>query len=62
MKRSIITMFKCAVCGKITAGRMPKNHSRHQGDTSGRFPRRHKGKDGKPCAGNIEEAEWVTIP
>jgi hypothetical protein len=48
--------FKCSVCGKLTAGRLPSG-----GDGSFYFPRRHKGSDGRPCPGNIEEAEWVTV-
>jgi hypothetical protein len=54
------TRFKCVVCGKLTAGRMPRE-GRLVGDTSARFPRRHKGPDGKPCPGNIEDAEWVDV-
>ena len=52
------TRFKCVVCGKLTAGRKPKA-SWEPGDTTARFPRRHD-VDGKPCSGNIEEAEWVS--
>lgn len=51
------TVFKCAVCGKETAGRMP-NDKGFQGDTSFRFPRRHK-VNGKNCEGNIQEAIWI---
>lgn len=53
--------FRCVVCGKETAGRLPRNPDRRHeiGDGTARFPRRHKGKDGKPCPGNILEAEWV---
>lgn len=53
------TRFRCVVCGKLTAGRMPRIHSRHRGDTTGRFPRRHNAENGKPCAGNVREAEWI---
>lgn len=51
--------FRCIVCGKLTAGRVPRT-AWQKGDGSARFPRRHKirGTD-KPCPGNIEEAEWV---
>ena len=56
------TKFRCIVCGKVTMGRMPRVHSNYQGDASARFPRRHKGEDGKPCSGNILEAEWVDVP
>ncbi len=56
------TRFRCMVCGKLTAGRLPRgDYHEGVGDTSFRWPRRHKGKDGKPCAGNIIEAEWVDI-
>ena len=47
------TKFQCAVCGKISAGRIPKD-----GDLSGRYPRRHY-VNGIPCKGNIELAFWV---
>jgi hypothetical protein len=51
------TVFRCPCCGKETAGRLPK-----RGDRTFRYPRRHKGPDGKPCPGNIEEAKWINIP
>lgn len=54
------TLFKCAVCGKLTAGRISRE-GRLSGDGSHRFPRRHK-VNGKDCLGNLEEAEWVDIP
>ena len=54
------TMFKCVVCGKITAGRIGRE-GRLSGDMSERCPRRHN-VDGKDCAGNILEAEWVDVP
>jgi len=59
----MITRYKCVVCGKVTAGRLPQNPSRHReaGDGTLMYPRRHKGKDGKPCPGNIEHAEWVEV-
>lgn len=50
--------FRCVVCGKLTAGRLPRT-GRHTGDGTYHYPRRHKGKDGKPCPGNIKEAEWI---
>lgn len=58
-----VTRFKCPVCGKITAGRLPVNQSRHRerGDGTFYFPRRHNGPDGEPCPGNIEEAIWVDL-
>lgn len=48
------TRFECVVCGKLTAGCIPA-----RGDGTFRYPRRHNGKDGKPCPGNGREAEWV---
>jgi hypothetical protein len=59
MTSKLETRFKCAVCGKITAGRIGRD-GRHVGDGSGRYPRRHN-VDGKPCLGNIQEAEWVDV-
>lgn len=53
------TRFKCSACGKLTAGRLPRA-GRHHGDGTYWFPRRHK-RDGKPCPGNIMEAEVVTV-
>jgi hypothetical protein len=55
-----VTKFQCAVCGKMTTGRVPgRGRGGYRGDLTFRFPRRHNGLDGKPCAGNIEEAIWV---
>jgi len=56
---AVRTKFKCVVCGKITAGRMPVENKVH-GDGSFRFPRRHY-VDGKLCDGVFEEAEWVDV-
>ena len=53
------TRFKCIICGKVTTGRMPRENGRRHGDGSERFPRRHNGTDGKPCPGNVLEAEWI---
>ena len=53
-----VARFKCVECGKLSTGRLPRD-GRHVGDGTVRYPRRHKGPDGKPCPGNIEEAEWV---
>ena len=50
------TKFQCVVCLKLTSGRMSKD-----GDSTGRFPRRHNDADGKPCPGNIEEAKWIDL-
>ena len=48
----------CVVCGKVTkGGRLPRE-GRHTGDGSERFPRRHKGADGRACPGNIEFGIW----
>jgi len=51
--------FKCAHCGKLTAGGRLPRVGREKGDGTFRFPRRHNGTDGQPCDGNIMEAEWV---
>lgn len=50
------TRFRCSVCGKLTAGRMPK-----KGDTSARFPRRHYEQNGRLCPGVFRDAEWVDV-
>lgn len=51
--------YVCSICGKITAGRIPRR-GREVGDLTVMFPRRHK-VDGKPCRGNIEEAIVLEI-
>lgn len=51
--------FRCVVCGKLTAGRLGRVYG-EIGDGTHRFPRRHK-RDGKPCPGNILEADWVEV-
>lgn len=53
------TYFKCVVCGKLTAGRVPRD-GWIRGDRSERFPRRHN-VDGEPCPGNIEFTEWISV-
>ncbi len=58
---AVVTRFKCVVCGKLTAGRIPGYGGRCMGDTSFRYPRRHKGPDGKMCPGVRREAEWVDV-
>lgn len=55
-----ITRFKCVVCGRLTAGRLPRGGRHRPGDTSAYYPRRHK-HHGKPCAGNILQARWVDV-
>lgn len=52
-----MTRFKCAVCGKVTTGRLPGGR-RGAADGTARFPRRHM-TDGAPCAGNTIEAVWI---
>lgn len=52
--------YRCVICGKVSAGRLPRQTGRNTGDTSFYYPRRHK-VNGKPCAGNIREAEVVAI-
>lgn len=53
------TRFVCVVCGKDTAGRMPREGGAG-GDTSERRPRYHKLADGRVCDGNYYLAEWVS--
>ena len=55
------TVFVCASCGKETAGRLPRANGRTLGDGTVRYPRRHKGPDGRPCPGNILEAAWRDV-
>lgn len=54
MKSKSKPIVKCSVCGKQTAGRVPKG-----GDGTFMLPRRHK-LYGRDCPGNIEEAEWIS--
>lgn len=55
-----MTKYKCVVCGKITAGRIPVSLTNHRekGDLTFRYPRRHKVKN-ELCSGSLQEAEWV---
>lgn len=57
-----VTRFKCTVCGKLTAGKMP-NPGAGWGpaDTSARFPRKHRDKKGKVCKGVYRFAEWIDV-
>lgn len=55
-----ITRFKCVVCGKLTAGRVPREAGA-DGDLSARFPRRHNRPGGDVCPGVYELAEWVDV-
>lgn len=52
-----VTRFQCAVCGKITGGRLPRH-----GDGTFYFPRHHASLHGDPCPGIFEGAEWVQVP
>lgn len=56
-----MTRYKCIVCGKLTAGRIPVSLTNHRekGDLTFIYPRRHKGKDNELCPGSLQEAEWV---
>lgn len=52
-------IIQCRACGKETAnGRLPRE-GRHTGDGSERFPRRHKGADGRVCPGVFEFGVWI---
>lgn len=53
--------FVCRVCGKRTAGRLPRASRHEPGDGSFWYPRRHK-VDGRPCMGSTEEAVIITEP
>lgn len=55
MSKTSRTRFVCAVCGKVTAGRIPRGS-----DLTFRFPRRHK-VNSKDCPGNILEAKWIEV-
>ena len=50
--------FKCPKCGKLTAGRMPRDGI-GPGNGTFYYPRRHKSEFGDPCPGSYDEAEWV---
>lgn len=56
------TMFRCSICGKLTAGRIPvgRNHN-ERGDGTFRYPRKHNDASGLPCYGNNREAAWVEV-
>lgn len=56
----MITKYRCVICGKLTAGRLPNAGWGNVGDGTFIFPRYHKHK-GKPCPGNVLEAEWVNV-
>ncbi len=51
----------CRYCGKHTKGGRLPGKGRYMGDGAARYPRRHKGRDGKDCPGNIVEGEWMEI-
>jgi len=50
----MFTRFKCVVCGKLTAGKVPV-----AGDGSQRYPRKHASEYGDPCPGCFIFADWV---
>lgn len=52
----MVTRFKCVICGKLTAGKIPPD-----GDLSERYPRRHGSKYGNPCPGCFQFAKWVDV-
>ena len=55
------TRFKCAVCGKLTAGKIPLPAGGYHADKSERWPRMHRLAEGKPCPGVYVFAEWVDV-
>lgn len=54
--------FRCVVCGKETAGRIPVNPHNHRerGDGTLRYPRKHA-NNGEVCRGCYIEADWVQV-
>lgn len=55
-------IIQCTTCGKETAnGRLPRE-GRLKGDGSERYPRRHKGRDGKVCPGVFVFGAWLDPP
>jgi len=55
------TRYRCVVCGKLTAGRLPRTSRPEVGDGTLRYPRQHKGPDGLLCPGSFMYAEWVDV-
>jgi len=68
----IVIRFRCVVCGKLTAGRLPRlpwnkgeivrGEMSYRYNTDVRFPRKHKDASGKTCPGSFRDAEWVEVP
>lgn len=54
-----IVRFRCAACGKLSVGRLPRE-GRQVGNWSWYWPRRHDGANGTPCPGNTLEAGPVS--
>jgi arsenate reductase (thioredoxin) len=44
--------LRCLVCGKVTAARMPRDANGVNMISAERYPRRHRGPNGRPCPGN----------
>lgn len=52
-------IIQCVVCDKQTAnGRRPME-GRVRGDGSERYPRRHRGDDGRVCPGVFALGRWI---
>ena len=60
-RNGLVTRFKCAVCGLVTTGRLPRGPWGAEGDGSLVYPRAHRIK-GKPCEGTCMDSEWVDWP
>lgn len=55
VESSMVTRFKCAVCGRLTVGRIPKG-----GNGTFRYPAKHFIGE-TLCRGVHDEAEWVDV-
>lgn len=47
--------YACSVCGKLSLGYIPKRGF-DSADPAKRLPKKHQGKDGRPCPGNYRFA------
>lgn len=56
-----VTRFRCVVCEKLTAGRMPRHDNGAAADTTARYPRKHLDEHGRDCRGAWMLAEWVDV-
>ena len=61
MSLDSVCRFRCSVCGRLTAGKVPNSDGRYAADKSERYPRMHRRPFGEPCPGVYEFAEWVEV-